>query len=90
MDPKLEKLIPINFDNGQKYSNENRKIYSEEQRYNPNCPCRTRGCDYHGFCKQCVEKHRNMMKGAPPGLGHPSACIRIREGEFTLDPRRRS
>lgn len=66
---------------------EEKFAFPEDQRLNPECPCRTRGCQYHGFCKSCVEKHRRLREA---GLSdHGSVCERIRNGQVTLDPERR-
>lgn len=89
MDPSFAKLVPINFDNGEQYSNENRDVVPENQRVNPECPCRTRGCHYHGFCRLCVDKHRNMNKAHGIVNGHESLCWRIREEGLVLDESRR-
>lgn len=49
-------------------------IIPEDLKMNPKCPCTTRTCPNHGFCKYCVEHHRAItvrltamgMKSDPP------------------------
>ena len=41
-------------------------LIEEDLRYNPECPCQTRTCPQHGFCKYCVEHHANFAKMPPP------------------------
>ena len=32
-------------------------LIDEDLKYNPNCPCKTRPCPQHGFCKVCTRHH---------------------------------
>ena len=66
---------------------EEKKAIPEDQRMNPECPCRTRGCEYHGFCKLCVAKHQRLIDAGVSN--HGSICQRIKAGQVTLDPERR-
>ena len=66
---------------------EEKIVMSEDYPINAECPCRTRGCHYHGFCKACVEKHQRLIEA---GLSdHGSVCQRIKAHQVTLDPARR-
>ena len=49
---------------------EEKKAIPEDQRMNPECPCRTRGCEYHGFCKLCVAKHQRPAAKRPASFRH--------------------
>ncbi len=55
-------------------------IIPEELKYNPYCPCPTRTCPNHGFCKYCVPHHVDVNKMlVEKGLGeraHPQFCRR--------------
>lgn len=68
---------------------EEKSVFPEEQRINPECPCRTRGCDYHGFCALCVEKHRKLIEAGRSDPDHGSICQRVKAGHIVLDPKRR-
>ena len=35
-------------------------IIGETMRMNPDCPCPTRACPNHGFCKYCVIHHKQL------------------------------
>lgn len=37
-------------------------LIEEDLRYNPNCPCKTRTCPQHGFCKYCVQHHAELAE----------------------------
>lgn len=52
----------------------------EETKYNPNCPCGTRTCPQHGFCKECIAHHEWVKKKmASHGLkGDSPVCMRLR------------
>ncbi len=43
-------------------------LIEEDLRYNPECPCKTRTCPQHGFCKYCLQHHADIARRMPP---HP-------------------
>lgn len=58
-------------------------IVPEDAVMNPDCPCQTRTCPYHGFCAMCVRHHRDVdelmaQEGRP---GHGTVCQRLRKKE---------
>ncbi len=57
-------------------------IIEEDLRYNPNCPCRTRTCPQHGFCKYCIQHHSDLGK-LLKDMPHPHE--ELRGGEYVND-----
>jgi len=35
-------------------------IVGEEMKMSPDCPCPTRACPNHGFCKYCILHHKKI------------------------------
>lgn len=55
----------------------------EDLHYNPECPCPTRTCPQHGFCKICVQHHRELC-GLEEGEQAPPVEI-PEDGSFPMD-----
>ena len=55
-------------------------IIPEDLRMNPNCPCPTRTCPNHGFCKYCIPHHekinRHLKEIGMEEHCHPQFCKR--------------
>ena len=55
-------------------------IIPEEFKMNPNCPCPTRTCPNHGFCRYCVPHHekinRRLVEMGLAEHAHPQFCRR--------------
>ena len=53
-------------------------IIPEDLKMNPNCPCPTRSCPNHGFCKYCIPHHEKINRMlAEKGIeGHLQFCRR--------------
>ena len=56
----------------------------EDLRYNPNCPCRTRSCSQHGFCKLCTQHHRELA-ALFERLGETEEAPTVAPGCYLLD-----
>jgi len=55
-------------------------IIPEDFKMNPNCPCPTRTCPNHGFCKYCIPHHQKINRRLEAaGMSehcHPQFCKR--------------
>ena len=55
-------------------------IIPEDMKMNPYCPCPTRTCPNHGFCKYCVPHHqkiyRRLEEAGMCEHCHPQFCRR--------------
>ncbi len=55
----------------------------EDLRYNPECPCPTRTCPQHGFCKICVRHHRELCQ--VNGNEEPHEIEEPEDGSYPMD-----
>ena len=55
----------------------------EDLRYNPECPCPTRTCPQHGFCKICVQHHRELAEMGQVEAFDPDA--EPEDGSYPMD-----
>lgn len=55
----------------------------EDLRYNPECPCPTRTCPQHGFCKICVQHHRELAQ--LNGNEEPHEIEEPEDGSYPMD-----
>ena len=55
----------------------------EDLRYNPECPCPTRTCPQHGFCKLCVRHHRELAEMGAVEPFDPDAVPE--DGSYPMD-----
>lgn len=37
-------------------------IIPDDMRMNPNCPCHSRTCPLHGYCKYCIQHHAELSR----------------------------
>ncbi|MCC8142384.1 MAG: hypothetical protein LIO56_07660 [Lachnospiraceae bacterium] len=58
-------------------------VIEEDLRFNPNCPCPTRTCSQHGFCKACIVHHKGLRELIKDGV--PGPRIEPRGGEYPED-----
>lgn len=56
----------------------------EELRYNPECPCPTRTCPQHGFCKICVQHHRELCT-VDGNVAQPEVIEEPTDGSYPMD-----
>jgi len=55
-------------------------IIPEDMRMNPKCPCPTRTCPNHGFCKYCFKHHERIDRlRAEHGVGPEGPYCRREE-----------
>lgn len=60
-------------------------LIEEDLRYNPECPCRARTCPQHGFCKYCVEHHKQVLAVLASNPGANKMPPPLKDGEYELD-----
>ena len=61
-------------------------LIEEDVRHNPNCPCKTRTCPQHGFCKYCIQHHCELAEMMTRMMGDaPHEEPPRKDGEYIVD-----